>query len=93
MEKEGNPTILKALADSTRRKIIDLLKKEGRLAAGEIAAHFPLTQASISHHLSVLEKARLISGQQEGKFIYYELNTTVLEDVLHWIMSLIGGKE
>ena len=80
---------LKALADPIRREILNMLKK-GRISAGEIADHFPVTAASISRHLSVLKDADLIRDQREGKFIFYELNTSVLEDVLLWIAELKG---
>lgn len=83
---------LKALADPIRREILNLLK-DGRLSAGEIADHFPVTAASISRHLSVLKDADLIRDTREGKFIFYELNTSVLEDVMLWITDLKGGTE
>lgn len=80
---------LKALADPIRREILNLLKG-GRLSAGEIADHFPVTAASISRHLSVLKDADLIRDQREGKYIYYELNASVLEEVMLWITDLKG---
>ena len=80
---------LKALADPIRREILNLLK-QGRLSAGEIGEHFPVTAASISRHLSVLKEADLIRGQREGKFIYYQLNTSVLEEVMLWLSQLKG---
>ena len=80
---------LRALADPIRREILDLLKK-GRLSAGEIAEHFPVTGASVSRHLSVLKEADLIRDRREGKFIYYELNASVLEEVMLWIAQLKG---
>ena len=80
---------LRALADPTRRQILDLLKA-GRLSAGEIADHFPVSGASISRHLSVLKDADLIRDAREGKFIYYELNTSVLEEILLWVRDLKG---
>lgn len=83
---------LKALSDPTRREILDLLKG-GRLAAGQIVEHFPVTGASISRHLSVLKEADLIRDTREGKFIFYELNTSVLEDVMLWIAALKGECE
>ena len=83
----GLQITLKALADPVRRQILDLLKN-GRLSAGEISAHFPVTAASISRHLSVLKEADLIRDQREGKFIYYELNTSVLEEIMLWITDL-----
>lgn len=80
---------LRALADPIRREILNLLKN-GRMSAGEISAHFPVTAASISRHLSVLKDADLIRDQREGKYIFYELNTSVLEEVLLWIAELKG---
>ena len=83
---------LKALADPIRRQILELLKS-GRLSAGEISSHFPVTDASISRHLSVLKDADLIRDDREGKFIYYELNASVLEEILLWVSALKGDKE
>ena len=80
---------LKALADPIRREILNLLKG-GRLSAGEIAAHFPVTDASVSRHLSVLKEADLIRDTREGKFIFYELNASVLEEIMLWITDLKG---
>lgn len=82
-------TTLKALADPIRREILNLLKIE-RLSAGEIVAHFDVTGASISRHLSVLKEADLIRDTREGKFIYYELNASVLEEIMLWITDLKG---
>ena len=82
---------LKALADPIRREILSLLK-QGRLSAGEIGEHFDVTAASISRHLSVLKDAGLIWDEREGKFIYYSLNTSVLEDVLLWLSDLKGDE-
>ncbi len=83
---------LKALADPIRREILNMLKK-GRLSAGEITAHFPVTAASISRHLSVLKEADLIRDTREGKFIFYEINTSVLEETMLWIADLKGENE
>ena len=85
----GLQNTLKALADPIRREILNLLKN-GPLSAGEIVDHFSVTGASISRHLSVLKEADLIRDRREGKFIYYELNTSVLEDVMLWIIDLQG---
>ena len=81
---------LKALADPIRREILNLLKG-GRLSAGEICEHFPVTPASVSRHLSVLKEADLIRDTREGKFIYYELNVSVLEEIMLWVTDLKGG--
>ena len=80
---------LKALSDPIRREILNLLKS-GRLSAGEITEHFDVTAAAISRHLSVLKDADLIRDTREGKFIYYELNASVLEEILLWITELKG---
>ena len=80
----GLQRTMKALADPIRREILNLLK-ERPLSAGEIGEHFPVTGAAVSRHLSVLKEADLIRDRREGKFIYYELNASVLEEVLLWI--------
>ena len=85
----GLQNTLKALADPIRREILGMLKS-GRMAAGDIAEHFDVTGASISRHLSVLKDADLIRDSREGKFIFYELNTSVLEDIMLWITNLKG---
>ena len=85
----GLQNTLKALSDPIRRDILNILK-EGRMSAGDIVEKFPVTGASISRHLSVLKDADLIRDTREGKFIYYELNTSVLEEVLVWIADLKG---
>ena len=85
----GIHVTLKALADPTRREILELLKG-GRLSAGEIGEHFSVTGPSISRHLSVLKDADLIRDTREGKFIYYDLNTSVLEEIMLWITQLKG---
>lgn len=79
----------KALADPTRREILNLLK-EGKRSAGDITAHFDITAAAISRHLSVLKEADLIQDTRDGKFIFYELNASVLEEILLWIRDLKG---
>ena len=83
---------MRALSDPTRREILELLKK-GSLSAGEITEHFPVTAAAVSRHLGVLREADLIRDRREGKVIYYELNATVLEEILLWIESLRGGND
>lgn len=82
----------KALSDETRRDIIDLLKN-GKMSAGEIVSHFASTNATISHHLSILKKAGLISDEKIGKFIYYELETSVMDEIIGWISSLKGDEK
>ena len=85
----GLQQTIKALSDPTRREILQLLKA-GRLPAGEITEHFSVSGAAISKHLSVLKDADLIRDAREGKFIYYELNTSVLEEVMLWLTKLKG---
>lgn len=80
-------TTLKAIADPVRRKILELLKQRS-YSAGEIAQQFDLRQATVSYHLKLLKQARLISERREKNFIYYELNTSVFEEVLRWLYSL-----
>ena len=88
----GLQNTLKALADPIRREILNLLKN-GPLSAGEIVDHFSVTGASISRHLSVLKEADLIRDLREGKFIYYELNASVLEEIMLWITDLKGESD
>ena len=83
---------LRALADPIRREVLTLLKS-GSMTAGGIAAHFEVTAASVSRHLSVLKDAQLIHDRRDGKYIYYELNTSVLEDIMLWIATLKGENE
>ena len=85
----GLQQTLKALADPTRREILNLLKS-GRKSAGEIADHFDITAAAISRHLSLLKEAGLIEDSREGKHIFYTLNASVLEEILLWITDLKG---
>ena len=87
----GLQQTLKALADPIRREILNLLKG-GRMSAGEIVEHFDVTGASISRHLSVLKEADLIRDTREGKFIYYDLNASILEEIMLWITDLKGDK-
>ena len=81
----------KALSHPVRRVILDSLKM-GSLSAGEIAEHFELTGATISHHLNILKKADLILETRQKNYIYYELNTSVLEDIVVWLAELKGDK-
>ena len=83
---------MRALADPIRREILNMLKK-GRMSAGAITDHFSVTAASISRHLSVLKEADLIRDTREGKFIYYELNASVLEEILIWVTALKGDED
>jgi DNA-binding transcriptional ArsR family regulator len=90
--KKGGDTVgigktFKALSDPTRREILDLLKKQKR-TAGELASHFDMTQATVSHHLSVLKEADLILDEKKGKYILYEINTSVMDEIVEWITTL-----
>ena len=85
----GFQETFKALSDPTRREILNLLR-EGAKTAGEIGDHFPMTGATVSHHLSVLRDAGLISDDKRGKYIYYELNLSVLDEITGWIAGLKG---
>lgn len=79
--------VFKALDDPTRRKILDLLKTED-LTAGEIANHFDMRKPSVSYHLDLLKQAELVVSVKKGQFVYYSLSTSVLEDIMGWLMSL-----
>ena len=85
----GLQATMRALVDPTRREILILLRG-GALSAGEISAQFPVTAAAVSRHLSVLREADLIRDRREGKFIFYELNASVLEEIMLWINELKG---
>ena len=85
----GMQNTLRALADPIRREILHLLRDRS-LSAGEITAHFSVTAAAISRHLSVLKEADLIRDRRDGKFIYYELNASVLEEIMLWLSDLKG---
>ena len=88
-EAMGLQNTLKALSDPIRREILSLLKHK-TMSAGEIVDHFSVTGASISRHLSILKEADLIRDTREGKYIFYELNTSVLEEIMLWITELKG---
>ena len=83
---------IKALSDPTRRKILELLKK-GPMSAGDLGKEFDMTGATMSHHLSILKKAGLVHDEKKGTFIYYEINTSVMEDLLSWVVSFMGEKD
>lgn len=85
----------KALADKTRRQIIRLLHA-GDMTAGEIAQEFSISKPSISHHLNILKQANIVSADKQGQYIYYSLNTTVIQDLMKWVMEFAddkGGKQ
>ncbi len=87
----GVSTTLKAMSDNTRREILEMLRREGKMAAGDIAGRFDMTNATISHHLAILKEAELITDDRKGKYIYYEINTSVFDDLLQWIVSMTKG--
>ncbi|MGF2621043.1 autorepressor SdpR family transcription factor [Bacillus cereus] len=76
----------KALADPTRRRILDLLK-DSDLTAGEIAEHFDMTKPSVSHHLNILKNTQLVQDEKKGQFVIYSLNTTVFQDLIAWFFT------
>ena len=80
-------SLFKALNDETRRQIIELLKEKD-MNAGEIADQFNISKPSISHHLDLLKRADLITSEKKGQFVEYSLNTSILEDLLNWILTL-----
>lgn len=83
---------LRALADPVRREILNLLKEEA-LAAGDLAAHFDISAAAVSKHLNVLKEADLVRDERRGKFIFYRINTSVLEEILLWFKDLKGVED
>lgn len=83
----GFAETFKALSDPIRREILEMLKKR-RMSAGEIGSHFDMTGATISYHLSILKKAELVKETKQKNFIYYELNTSVVEEVMLWLSEL-----
>jgi ArsR family transcriptional regulator, arsenate/arsenite/antimonite-responsive transcriptional repressor len=78
--------LFKALNDQTRREILELLKK-GDMTAGDIADHFHISKPSISHHLDLLKQAGLVDADKQGQFIFYSLNTTVVDEILKWVLQ------
>ncbi len=88
----GMNETLKAISDPVRRDILSMLKS-GKKSAGEIAEHFNLTGATVSYHLSKLKDADLIAEEKYKNFIYYELNTSVFEEIIKWIYNLGGDKK
>lgn len=88
----GFAETFKALSDPVRREILNLLKN-GWLSAGEIGSHFDMTGATISYHLSILKKADLVFERREKNFIYYQLNTSVVEEIMLWLSELKGASD
>lgn len=80
---------LRALSDPTRREILQLLKR-GTMSAGDLGSHFDMSAAAVSRHLAVLKEAELVRDKREGKFIYYTLNASVLEEIMLWLTELKG---
>lgn len=85
-----NDSLFRALADPTRRRILELLA-EGDRTAADIAEQFPIAFASVSHHLGVLKAASLVATEREGQFIRYRLNTTVFQEVVRYFMQSFSG--
>ena len=83
----GFAETFKALSDPVRREILEMLKK-GRMSAGEIGSHFEMTGATISYHLNILKKAELVRENKQKNFVFYELNTSVVEEVMLWLSGL-----
>lgn len=83
--------LFRALDDPTRRKIIEMLK-DGDLTAGEIAEAFEMTKPSISHHLNLLKQAEVVIAIKKGQFVYYSLDTTVLDEVVAWFIDIVQNK-
>lgn len=84
----GFEATFKALSDPTRRRILELLRA-GPRSAGELCEHFGTSAATVSHHLAVLREAGLVTDEKKGKYIYYELDTSVMEDLLAWVAGLM----
>jgi ArsR family transcriptional regulator, arsenate/arsenite/antimonite-responsive transcriptional repressor len=84
--------LFKALNDNTRREILELLREKD-LTAGEIADQFSISKPSISHHLDILKQAGLVESTKEGQFVYYTLNTTVMDEIIKWMMQLNAPKK
>lgn len=85
-------TLFKALNDESRRQILELLRK-GEMTAGAIAEHFDMSKPSISHHLDLLKQAGVIEAERRGQFIVYSLNTTVMDELLAWLLKLSGREQ
>ena len=85
--------VYKALGDDTRRQILDILRTEGDLTAGDIADHFAISAPSVSHHLSILKQAGLVADTRRGQHIIYRLNTTVFQELLAWVRTFTKSEE
>lgn len=89
----GFQATFKALSDPTRREILQLLRDHGPMTAGEIVERFDMTGATVSHHLSILKSAGLVDTERQGKYIQYELNLSVLDEILSWMSELMEGSQ
>lgn len=85
-------TVFKALNDPTRREILELLK-EKEMTAGEIAEKFNMSWPSISHHLDLLKQAKLVLSEKDGQYVHYSLNTTVVDEIMKWLMQFKSKKK
>lgn len=85
-------SVFKALNDATRREILELLQRQD-LSAGEIAEHFNISWPSVSHHLDILKQAGLVTSKKEGQYVYYSLNTTVVDEILKWLLQFKTKKK
>ena len=85
-------SVFKALNDPTRREILKLLQEKD-MTAGEIVEKFHISGPSISHHLDLLKQAKLVTAEKDGQFIYYSLNTTVVDEILKWLMQFKSKKK
>ncbi|KAA1039938.1 winged helix-turn-helix transcriptional regulator [Macrococcus equipercicus] len=79
--------LFKALSDSNRRKILDLLQEYEEMTAGEISEYFDTSKSSISQHLKILSHASLVYSRKEGQYIYYSINISVFEEIMHWFLK------
>ena len=84
--------VFQAIADPTRREILELLQEKD-MTAGEIVEKFNISGPSISHHLDLLKQAKLVIAEKEGQYIYYSLNTTVVDDILKWFLQFKPKKK
>ena len=85
-------TVFKALNDRTRREILELLKNK-EMTAGEIAERFQISWPSISHHLDLLKQAKLVIAEKDGQYVFYSLNTTVVDEIMKWLMQFKSKKK
>jgi len=86
-------SVFRALNDPIRRKILEILKKDGDLSAGQIADHFNVAKSTISHHLDLLKQAELVHMVRDGQHLYYSINTTIIDEVLGWAVKLSSKKK